>query len=211
VNSRTLRSGASSTAGMIARPDPGRSTALTRPTTRPCLGPGAVQGPWVVVSDDQMKTQGRSRMKRLLWAIIGCLLFTAGVLFVTLSLVAAVRHHDARPLLLALVGLGAATFGVLWLKMCPYEVSWDTRGLSLRFVFTRGHVRWEQADSYKYVSFRGTFHAGKSNIWVLLTHGRVDHGSSRVMLLLPGTGPAFALRSRHYVTALDEFIPGKKK
>ena len=150
-------------------------------------------------------------MKRLLWAMVGCLFLTVGVLLVILSLAATLRHNDALPLLMAVAGLAVATFGIFWLKACPFEVLCDTRGLSMGFIFNRRHVAWEHVDWYRYVGFRGTFRAGRSNVWVLLRHRRPARGSSRVMLLLPGTGSAFAMGSRQYITVLDQHISTKRK
>jgi hypothetical protein len=155
-------------------------------------------------------------MKRALEAALGIGFVIIGVLLAIAGLMGVLGY--GKPISAGIVlgfvavvmGLGMAGLGFIWVSVQAFEVLCDANGLTMKFVFTTRYVTWDQVDWYRHLWVKLTSDLGRGYLHVLLKYRQSNGRAVRVVLVLPGIGPAKSFYSDQYMTALDEFIERKR-
>lgn len=157
-------------------------------------------------------------MKWLISALVGVsftalgAVMTAALLFILLV--------DRTPaalfgLLPAVLGLG---LGLIILTRGAYDVTADTKGLNLKFLFRNERVPWTRVRSYRKIG--ATWGAAvegavlRAGVFIILHYdgaAATRASAARAYFWAVGLGPAFSRSPEDYRTFLDEHVPEKNR
>lgn len=157
-------------------------------------------------------------MKRLVAALVGVSFTALGAAMAASFLFVLVADRAT----VALVGLLPAVLGLLLgpvvLTRAAYDVTADSEGLNLRFVFRSERVPWTRVRSYRKIGVTwGAAVDGavlRAGIFIILDYDRAasaDAPANRAYFWVVGLGPAFSRSSEDYRTFLDEHVPEKNR
>ncbi len=146
---------------------------------------------------------------RYAWAAFGLAFAGFGMIALAAAAIVIVGRGDLTGLLVALPAVLALMIGLAITLRTPWNVTFDDIGLTLSFALRTVRVPWDKLLSFRKVALRMSLRGGEARVYTLITYERANGSTRRALLLLPGTGLAFASSPNDYETELDRRVPLK--
>ena len=154
------------------------------------------------------------KQSKFLHAILGFGFFFFGLAMavVLIMIVTGLSNPNAKipiavtGLVIPITSVFSIGMGVLILRLFPYEVTCDSNGLTMLFLFRKERVNWEKIEWYKNIGI-------KVYVWIALKYYSIRKDSicaRKAIVLLPSNGTILSWSANDYLTLLDQYIPNKK-